>query len=343
MRNHLLIPFVPLIALIAACDLNSCGPCATETCQESGIAVSIQDSPTVLHLAAGETLEVSVYTRRAPDYDGPPITLAVHDLPAGVTGTIDPIVVTDGRPSRLTLSAAADAPSTDGVVLFSVSGRSGTQGDSASKELVVTGPPPTGPGDALLTVTRAGDGTVVSAPAGIDCGATCAARFSVGQRITLTARPGLTGGSASFRGDCVAVEPGAPIATLELTRDATCAVAFEAPPPAPDFMLYLNSPPFQVTTATRFTLRPEAYAPPDRFVAATAAFPDLVRCEWRYRVDNGPDTALPSTSCDSLIVGGPPPVDLVAPAGLLTVTVVGVRAGGQRSAPASASIQVRAN
>jgi hypothetical protein len=342
MRNHLLIP---LFALLAACDLHSCqpGPCAIESCDESGIAVAIQESPTVLHLAAGETLEVTVYTKRAPDYDGPPITLSLRDLPDGVTGTLDPVVVTDGAPARLTLSAASDAPSTDGVVVFTVSGRSGSQTDSASKQLVVTGAPPTGPGSALLTVTRAGDGTVVSAPAGIDCGATCAARFSVGQRITLTARPARAGGSASFRGDCVAVEPGASIATLDLTRDATCAVVFEAAPPPPDFLLYLNSPPFQVTTSSRFTLRPEAYAAPDGFVAATAAFPDLVRCEWRSRLDNGPDTPLSTTSCDSLVVGAAPPTDIVPQAGVLTVTVVGVRAGGQRSAPASVSIQVRAN
>ena len=40
-----------------------------------------------------------------------------------------------------------------------------------------------------LTVTKAGSGTVTSAPAGIACGATCSATFTSGTAVTLTAVP----------------------------------------------------------------------------------------------------------------------------------------------------------
>lgn len=55
-----------------------------------------------------------------------------------------------------------------------------------------------------------GDGQILSAPAGIDCGATCTASFDFGERVTLTATPdalsdlvGWTGGGCSGAGACV--------------------------------------------------------------------------------------------------------------------------------------------
>ncbi|MBL8620527.1 MAG: hypothetical protein JNK64_04460 [Myxococcales bacterium] len=62
-----------------------------------------------------------------------------------------------------------------------------------------------------VTVTKAGggDGTITSAPAGIDCGATCTAAFSPGTTVTLTAAPavgstflGWTGGACTGTGTC---------------------------------------------------------------------------------------------------------------------------------------------
>lgn len=97
-----------------------------------------------------------------------------------------------------------------------------------------------------LTVTRTGAGTVTSAPAGIDCGATCTATFTEGAQVTLTATPGLgatfTGwtGACSGTGSCVvtvsgAVQVGAGFAggcmdecpaggseCLSMTSDRTC-------------------------------------------------------------------------------------------------------------------------
>ena len=45
-----------------------------------------------------------------------------------------------------------------------------------------------------LTIVKAGDGagTVTSAPAGIDCGASCAATYGYGQTVVLTASPSVS-------------------------------------------------------------------------------------------------------------------------------------------------------
>jgi hypothetical protein len=53
------------------------------------------------------------------------------------------------------------------------------------------------PGTALLSVVKTGTGTVTSIPAGISCGATCAANFTSGSSVALSAAP--TGGS-TFNG-----------------------------------------------------------------------------------------------------------------------------------------------
>lgn len=45
-------------------------------------------------------------------------------------------------------------------------------------------------GDPELSVSKTGDGTVTSSPAGIDCGDTCSATFASGTEVTLTATAG---------------------------------------------------------------------------------------------------------------------------------------------------------
>ena len=80
--------------------------------------------------------------------------------------------------------------------------------------------------DGTLTVTLAGDGTgrVTSAPAGIDCGATCTASFPGGTSVALTATPtagstftGWSGG-CSGTGACVIVAGAAIDVTATFTR-----------------------------------------------------------------------------------------------------------------------------
>jgi hypothetical protein len=80
-----------------------------------------------------------------------------------------------------------------------------------------------------LTVTRTGNGSVASAPAGISCGATCSAMFAAGTSVTLTATPaagsvftGWSGGGCSATGPC----------TLSLTSATAVAAAFAPAPVA---------------------------------------------------------------------------------------------------------------
>jgi Divergent InlB B-repeat domain len=56
--------------------------------------------------------------------------------------------------------------------------------NSAATVTATFGPPP-----VQLTVTRSGNGTITSSPAGINCGGTCSASFPSGSQVTLTATP----------------------------------------------------------------------------------------------------------------------------------------------------------
>jgi hypothetical protein len=59
-----------------------------------------------------------------------------------------------------------------------------------------------GPSGPELTVTKegTGSGTVVSSPAGIECGATCTAAFTEGSKVTLTASPSAGSLFVSWKG-----------------------------------------------------------------------------------------------------------------------------------------------
>jgi hypothetical protein len=80
-----------------------------------------------------------------------------------------------------------------------------------------------------LSVTRTGNGTVSSAPAGISCGATCSATFTAGTSVTVTATPaagsvfsGWSGGGCSGAGAC----------TLTMATATTVSAAFAPAPVA---------------------------------------------------------------------------------------------------------------
>ena len=85
------------------------------------------------------------------------------------------------------------------------------------------------PANQTLTVTKAGTGTgtVTSAPAGINCGATCAAPFASGTQVTLTAAPttGSTftgwGAPCSGTGTCVVTLTAATTVTATFTLSTT--------------------------------------------------------------------------------------------------------------------------
>jgi hypothetical protein len=147
-----------------------------------------------------------------------PLTVAKTGTGGG-TVTSDPAGINCGSActagfeagSTVTLTASPDSGST--FTGWSGGGCSGT-GDCSvfiNDEITVTANfyrPPT----FTLTVTKAGLGlgTVISSPAGINCGLSCSASFVSGTTVTLTAQAGLlsafagwSGGGCSGTGTCV--------------------------------------------------------------------------------------------------------------------------------------------
>jgi hypothetical protein len=85
-----------------------------------------------------------------------------------------------------------------------------------------------GPANAQLSLSLAGagSGSVVSSPAGIDCGSTCSATFSEGSTVTLTASAasgstfsGWAGAGCSGTGSCAVTMSGAQSVTATFTED----------------------------------------------------------------------------------------------------------------------------
>ena len=66
-----------------------------------------------------------------------------------------------------------------------------------------------------VTVTKSGNGTVTSNPAGISCGTTCSASFTSGTSVTLTAAPGSGNSFSGWSGACSGT-------------DSTCIVTMSA-------------------------------------------------------------------------------------------------------------------
>lgn len=89
-----------------------------------------------------------------------------------------------------------------------------------------TPPPPSG---NTLSVAVSGNGRVVSAPAGIDCGAQCSARFAETASVTLTATPAAGQVFSGWGGDCAGSTA---TCTVTMSQARTVTAAFNAPPAA---------------------------------------------------------------------------------------------------------------
>lgn len=77
-----------------------------------------------------------------------------------------------------------------------------------------------------LTVTRGGDGRVVSTPAGIDCGDGCAASFTAGSTVSLVATPGAGSSFTGWSGAC----SGTGACNVSMAGDAAVTATFAATP-----------------------------------------------------------------------------------------------------------------
>jgi hypothetical protein len=89
------------------------------------------------------------------------------------------------------------------------------------------GTPPGGttPTRFALSVTVAGNGSVVSQPAGIDCGTTCSASFDGGAGVTLTATAAAGHSFQSWGGACSAATGATCSVTMSQARSAVATFA----------------------------------------------------------------------------------------------------------------------
>jgi hypothetical protein len=104
-----------------------------------------------------------------------------------------------------------------------------TSGNTELSSLYAYGP--TGPADTLEVLrTGAGEGTVISEPAGIACGPACLAEYDVGSEITLAATPAPGSAFVGWSGGACS----GPVAShVALDSDTAVSAEFEALSPQP--------------------------------------------------------------------------------------------------------------
>ena len=76
-----------------------------------------------------------------------------------------------------------------------------------------------------ITLNKTGNGTIASAPAGIDCGTTCAASYALDTPVTLTATPDTGFVFAGWSGDCSSAGMNH-TATVTMDAAKTCTATF---------------------------------------------------------------------------------------------------------------------
>ncbi|MBK1642811.1 hypothetical protein CKO12_13210 [Chromatium okenii] len=117
--------------------------------------------------------------------------------------------------------------------------KTGTCAVTMSKAQTVTATFTAAPVNYSLTLTKVGNGTVTSSPAGINCGTGtgCAAKFASGKTITLTAAPA-TGATFVKWNGCTASATDSKKCTLTLTANKTVTATFTTIPAATaDFII----------------------------------------------------------------------------------------------------------
>ena len=95
------------------------------------------------------------------------------------------------------------------------------------------------PASVQLSVSKlgGGDGSVSSAPAGIDCGVTCSASFAQDSIVTLSEVPALGSFFAGWGGACTGSNPAADVT---LSAASSCSATFQLASASADLALSLN-------------------------------------------------------------------------------------------------------
>lgn len=200
---------VGLFAALAACS-------SSDSTGGNGGTVSVAAATSQMFLVQGGTVKTTITLTRS-GYNAP-VTLTATGVPTGVTASFSPDSFTGSvLTSTLTLTAAVDAPTFQGVIGVTVTGSDGT-GNSAFIPLTVLRP--------QLTVSRVGtgSGTVTSNPPGINCGGACSTSFPAGTNMTLTATAATGSVFAGWSGAC----SGTTTCSFTLGASATVSATFNS-------------------------------------------------------------------------------------------------------------------
>jgi hypothetical protein len=90
-------------------------------------------------------------------------------------------------------------------------------------------PPPPGPSTLSVALRGSGSGSVISSPAGINCGSSCALQFAHGNAVTLTAAP-LAGSVFTGWGDACTAAAQSTQCTVTVNSDTTVSATFDLAP-----------------------------------------------------------------------------------------------------------------
>jgi hypothetical protein len=172
-----------ILALIATATLFL----SVSSCSYNQHLVSIQVQPTAGASFGGVDPSLIVDLKAFGTYIHPPQTKDITTLVTWQSDTPQVAQVT---------AAGAVSPNTNcgNANVFATLSDGGNVIVSNSAHVVVDGPislgcPQGGASSNLAVVISAGIGTITSAPAGINCGPSCAAQFPTGTTVSLTATP----------------------------------------------------------------------------------------------------------------------------------------------------------
>jgi hypothetical protein len=87
-------------------------------------------------------------------------------------------------------------------------------------------------GQFALAVSRVGDGTATSNPAGIDCGTTCSASYAAGTSVTLTATPAIESTFTGWSGACTGTAP----CVVNMSEPRSVTATFSSTPRTTDMI-----------------------------------------------------------------------------------------------------------
>jgi DNA-binding beta-propeller fold protein YncE len=172
---------------------------------------SLRDSaaaidPTNGHLLVADNLQ--------PGFEAPAAVIDEFNAQGEYSGQL-PHAITDAEPPGIVIGGGGDAYV--------------TSGNAEGSQVYAFGPP--APGRRLeVTKTGAGEGTLKSEPAGIECGSACAAEYDAGATVTLSATPAAGSAFAGWSG-CAAQS--AATCTVTMGVDRVVQAEFQAAPAPP--------------------------------------------------------------------------------------------------------------